>query len=314
MIMQTRDQKNTPSCLWMQAGVVKKKECHTQFQCPSCRFDKALRKVCLENKNLANKNRAKITPHVRTGSKRENLVFWKEKLSREPLSKRPCIHHMKGHIDFKACPKSYHCIDCEFDQYFQDQFKVHTMIQPVAYSDISGVRLPTGYYLHIGHTWLKIEDKHHVRIGMDDFAARLLGPPDQVRPLLMGKQLQRGKDAFTILRDGNAASFPSPVNGVITDTNKNIGKDTTLMNRSPYTDGWVLSAYCPDLKKDLKHLMFMDSATDFMNREVDQLYTFLEQETGLMAADGGSLGSDLYGNMPTMPWEKLLTLFFHPMP
>ena len=57
--------------------------------------------------------------------------------------------------------------------------------------------------------------------------------------------------------------------------------------------------------------MFLDSAIDFMNMEVKSLYTFLEQETGLMAADGGSLGSDLYGNIPGLSWERLLKHFMH---
>ena len=55
--------------------------------------------------------------------------------------------------------------------------------------------------------------------------------------------------------------------------------------------------------------MFMDSNKSFMNREVGRLYTFLEEETQLMAADGGRLGSDLFGNLPEISWDRLLKLF-----
>jgi len=47
-----------------------------------------------------------------------------------------------------------------------------------------------------------------------------------------------------------------------------------------------------------------------MNKEVDRLYAFLEEETQLMAADGGRLGSDLFGNLPEISWDRLLKLFF----
>jgi len=309
--------KNAPACLWMQAGVVKQKYCSTDFQCPTCRYDKALRKVCQSNKNQASRvleHSHALDPEKTIVSKKQSLMFWKDKLRMQPLSKRPCIHHMKGHIDFKTCPKSYHCIDCEFDQYFNDQFKVYTVIEPVAYSDISGVSLPVGYYLHKGHTWLKIEDKNHVRIGMDDFASRLLGTPDHIESLLMGKPAQRGHTVFSVFREGNKAGFPSPVSGVVTQVNANLRDHSGLINKEPYTDGWDLTLYCPDLRKDLKHLMFMDTAKSFMNNEVENLYEFLEQETGLMAADGGSLGSDLYGNLPDLSWNQLLRRFICQVP
>jgi glycine cleavage system H lipoate-binding protein len=303
--METRlQQQETPACLWMQAGVVRQKQCRAHYECRTCRFDTALRRVCLENKNLAAQGKP-------VQGKRGQIVYWKDKLRKQPLSRRPCIHTMKGSIDFKACPKSYHCIDCEFDQYFHDQFKVFTVMQPVGFEDISGVSLPVGYYLHKGHTWLKVEDKNNVRIGMDDFASRLLGTPDAVEGLLMGEQAVPGHNAFSIYRETNTASFPSPVNGVVTQVNPKLTREPGLLNQAPYTDGWILNIYCSNLRADLKKLLFMESATAFMNAEVETLYEFLEQETGLMAADGGSLGFDLYGNIPDLSWDGLLERFIY---
>ncbi len=305
--METKLQQKTPACLWMQAGVVRQKQCRLHYECNTCRFDKAMRNVCLENKDLAAQGKP-------VQGEKGQLVYWKDKLRKQPLSRRPCIHYMKGNIDFKTCPKSYHCIDCEFDQYFHDQFKVFTVMQPVGYEDISGVSLPVGYYLHKGHTWLKVEDKNNVRIGMDDFASRLLGTPDAIESLLMGEQVIQGCNAFSIYRETNKASFPSPVNGVITQVNPTLTHEPVLLSQAPYTDGWILNIYCSNLRADLKKLLFMDSATAFINAEVENLYEYLEQETGLMAADGGSLGFDLYGNMPDLSWEDLLKRFIHRVP
>lgn len=307
--MKIHLKNHSPACLWMQAGVVKKKECRLDFQCPSCRYDKALRKQCQENLDQADTNQTGLPATRHRSSKKRQLVFWKDKFRMQPLSRRPCIHHMKGQIDFKTCHKSYHCIDCEFDQYFQDQFKVYTMIEPVGYTDICGVNLPSGYYLHTGHTWLKIEDQNHVRIGLDDFASRLMGPPDKITPMLIGKTLDQGKQAFHVFKKGRKAVFPSPASGVITEINANLRKEPVLMNQAPYTDGWVIRLYCKNLRKELKELMFMDSAKAFMNHTVEDLYTFLEAETGLMAADGGSLGNDLYGNIPGPARERMLEQF-----
>lgn len=295
-------EKNTPACLWMQAGVVNKKKCHNDFLCSACRFDRALRKVCLENQENRKHGMA-------AEKKRDALVFWKEKLKKKPLAQRPCIHHMKGHINFKACNKAYNCLDCEFDQYFHDQFKVYTILKPVKFSDINGVFLPAGYYLHPGHTWLKIEDKNNVCIGIDDFASRILGEFTTIQTPLMGKQLFKGSDAIHAFRNQHKASFVSPVSGVITQINPRVGKNPELINHDPYVDGWIMRIYSPDLKNDLKQLMFMDTSKSFMDREVSALFDFLEQETQLAAADGGKLDSDLFGSLPGISWENLLDKF-----
>ncbi len=307
MQMETIHQKKVPACLWMQAGVVKKKSCIRDFSCTTCRFERALRKICHENDDYQKQGMV-------LKGKRGRLVFWQEKLKKHSLAKRPCIHHMKGHIDFKACTKAYNCIDCEFDQYFHDQFKVYTVLKPVRFNDFSGVSLPVGYYLHSGHTWVKIEDHNTIRIGIDDFASRVLGKFTTLKTPLMGKQIFQGKNAIHISRNGHKASFLSPVSGVITQINSQVSKNPGLINQKPYTDGWVLSLYCPNLKQDLKQLMFMDSNKLFMNKEVDRLYAFLEEETQVMAADGGRLGSDLFGNLPGISWERLLKLFIRKDP
>jgi glycine cleavage system H lipoate-binding protein len=300
--MKTYTKENSPACLWMQAGVVKEKKCFKEFDCVNCRFDLALTRVCRSNQALKSKG-------LPLEGKKAGLVFWKDKLKKNPLAKRPCIHHMKGYIGFKACPKVYHCIDCEFDQFFNDQFKVYTLLNPVQFDEISGISLPVGYYFSPGHTWIKIEDNGMVRMGIDDFAVRLLGWFDTLSTPLMGKKLIQGKPAVTLTRQGHEVSFIAPVNGVITEVNSHARKTPSLISKAPYTDGWILTLYCPDLKQDLKSLLFMASSKKFMNAAVSHLYGFLEEETQLHAADGGSLISDLYGNLPGVSWDALVKEF-----
>lgn len=295
-------QNTTPDCLWTQAGVVLKKKCHRDFACTGCRFEKVMAGVCRENEAMREKG---LVPD----GKRAGFVYWTDRLNKMPLAKRPCIHHMKGHIGFKICSRAYHCIDCEFEQYFYDQFKVHTVLKPVNYDDIHGISLPSGYYLHKGHTWVKIEDQGMVRIGIDDFAARLFGKFDRLNTPLIGKKLTQGKAALTLSREGHEVSFISPVNGVITEVNARISSTPGLINDAPYTDGWILLIYCPALKQDLKQLLFMDSSKGFMGETVSNLYEFLEEASGIKAADGGTLVSDIYGNLPEIPWQTLVEKF-----
>ncbi len=206
-----------PDCLWMQAGVVQQKECSLNFQCNTCDYDRELRHMCSENQKLREQGG---TPPGETGK----LIFWKDRLKNLPPSKRPCIHHMKGYIDFKTCHRNYQCINCDFDQYFNDQFTVYTVIKPVDFIDVSGIRIPVGYYLHKGHMWAKIEKDNEVRIGIDDFALRVLGTFDKFDIPLIGKHIRQGRQDIVATRGNHKAMFASPVNGIVTDVNRNINK------------------------------------------------------------------------------------------
>jgi glycine cleavage system H lipoate-binding protein len=295
--------KNPSACIWMQAGVVFLKDCHQDFNCSECQFDRALRRASRENEELREQG---ITPSGRKGK----IVFWKEKLKKKSPAKRPCIHSMRRHIDFKACHREYNCINCDFDQYFNDQYKVYTVVKPIDFKDVHGVHLPGGYYLHKGHTWAKIESDNEVRIGLDEFALKLLGRLDKIEAPLVGKMVAQGQGNIIGYRGENTVAFASPVNGVVTAINAGLRKKGYIAGKDPYTDGWVMRVHCKTLRNDLKHLFFMDEAESFVNNEIEKLYAILEQETGLMAADGGNLGDDIFGNAPSLSWNRLVSLFF----
>ncbi|MDQ1331456.1 MAG: Glycine cleavage system protein, partial [Thermodesulfobacteriota bacterium] len=278
-------------CLWMQAGVVRSKYCSSFYDCTSCRFDRAMMRAVDENRSMPEKGGSR-------GKKRKNIVHWIEKLQETPPSKRPCIHHMKGRIDFKNCGHDYRCANCEFDQYFYDQYSVHALVNPVDLLNVEGFRIPQGYYIHKGHAWIKIEEGSSVRIGLDDFALRLLGPLDCVEAPLTGKRMKQSDSQIVIKRGGKKANILSPVSGVVTDVNPRLREEGSLANKNPYTDGWFLRLHSENLRKELKDLFIGSETKAFMEKEVGLLYNVIEESGGLLNTDGGLLGEDIYGNMP----------------
>lgn len=199
-------------CLWMQAGVVKRKDCLKRFECAACRFDRAMVHAAEENWRI-------LSAGGKTDQRKSGIVFWKDMLRQRPLAMRPCVHHMKKRIEFRLCNHDYRCSDCEFDQFFMDQFAVHTVVRPVGFLDVEGFALPQGYYLHPGHAWTKLEDGGDVRVGIDDFAMRLFGPFDGIASPLVGKDVTAGEPAMRVRRADRTAVFLSPVSGVVTSIN-----------------------------------------------------------------------------------------------
>lgn len=296
--------ENSHPCIWMQAGVVRRKFCEIDYHCEACRFDRAMRRTARENNQLRQKGEI-------SKGKSGRIVYWKDRLRELPAWKQPCLHHMKGRIDFRACTHDYQCGNCEFDQYFSDQYTVHAVVRPVDVLDVKGFKLPHGYYLHRGHTWVKIEEGSTVRIGLDDFALRLLGPLDRVEAPLMGKKVEQDRDDILLSRSSNTARVQSPISGVVTDINPELREKGNLANQDPYTRGWVMRLHSDNLRRDLKNLMIGEQAGEYLDDEIDRLYRVIEEEAGPLAADGGYLGDDIFGNLPKTSWQKLTRLFLH---
>lgn len=295
------DSKARP-CIWMKAGVVSRRLCNSRYDCAACRFDRALRRV-------ANENRRQRHQGQPTAGKRGRIVSWREKLRELPTGKRPCLHSLKERIDFRACLHDYLCGNCEFDQYFNDQFTVYAVVRPVDVLDIHGVRLPQGYYLHRGHCWVKLEENGEVRVGLDDFALRVLGPFGRIEAPLIGKEMRQSAAAIDVQRGDYAARVLAPVEGIVTEINPKLRDQGDRAAADPYGEGWVLRAYAPRLRDDLRALMIGDEARDFLDSEIAQLHQLIEEKAGPLATDGGQLASDIFGHMPQLGWQTLVGAF-----
>jgi glycine cleavage system H lipoate-binding protein len=226
-----------------------------------------------------------------------------------PPSQRPCLHHLKGRIPFKPCTNDYFCGNCEFDQYFYDEYAVHAVVRPVEVMEVEGFRVPQGYYLHSGHAWVKIEEGSSVRIGIDDFALRLLGSLDRVEAPLLGKAVKQGAPHVAVSRGEHQANLLSPLSGVVTAVNPKLREQGNLANQDPYTEGWVMTLHPQDLRKEIKGLMIAEESARFLEQEVDQLHHLIEEVSAPLAADGGYLGKDVFGAMPQLGWERLIRSF-----
>ena len=44
-------------------------------------------------------------------------------------------------------------------------------------TEVFGFQVPiTNYYSHPGHTWVLLENESQVRVGLDDFSQKIMGP------------------------------------------------------------------------------------------------------------------------------------------
>jgi glycine cleavage system H lipoate-binding protein len=174
---------------------------------------------------------------------------------------------------------------------------------------VKGFDVPLGYYFHNGHTWARIESGGFVRIGMDDFALKLLGEADGFDLPLMGKELDQGSVGWGLKRGVNTADVLSPVGGVIVDVNAKVRENASTTNREPYESGWLFTVRPPDVKESVNTLMVNEQTVGWIGEEVSALVSMVEQVAGPLAADGGHLAGDIYGALPELGWKSLTRRF-----
>ena len=113
---------------------------------------------------------------------------------------------------------------------------------------VSGFRVPEHLRYHPGHTWALPESPTQVRIGMDEFAAKLVGKIERVALPQRGQWIRQGQKIWTIFRDGKSIDMLSPIEGQVTDINEAAVRDPEPARKDPYSDGWLVTVNSPTQK------------------------------------------------------------------
>ena len=175
---------------------------------------------------------------------------------------------------------------------------------------VSGFELPENRRYHQGHTWALQESPTLVRVGIDDFGARLVGKIDEITLPKRGQWIRQGQKFATLVRDGQKAELVSPVEGEVTSVNESLLSDAALLNSDPYGQGWFVSVISPDLAISFRNLLNGSLAHRWMAEASSRLQTQIPALAGAVAQDGGIAVHDLTVQMPTTKWAEITREFF----
>jgi glycine cleavage system H protein len=175
---------------------------------------------------------------------------------------------------------------------------------------VAGFKLPEHLLYHPGHTWALAESPNLVRVGLDDFAARLLGKIPSIVLPPRGRWIRQGQPLATVFRDGVETKLVSPIEGVIADVNEPVRKDPSLALQDPYGEGWLISVQSPDARTNFRNLLSGEVARRWMEEAADRLRARLPALAGAVAQDGGLAVENLTEQLPDPNWEKITREFF----
>ncbi|GAA1395874.1 glycine cleavage system protein GcvH [Luteococcus peritonei] len=89
------------------------------------------------------------------------------------------------------------------------------------------------------HEWVRSGNGATVRVGITDYAAEALGDIVYVSLPTVGEEVAKGDACGELESTKSVSDVYTPVGGVITAVNENLGDAPETVNSDPYGDGWL---------------------------------------------------------------------------
>lgn len=172
-------------------------------------------------------------------------------------------------------------------------------------------RLPAeGVYFHQGHSWAAPEGGEVVRVGMDDFAQKLLGKIDAIKFPQVGSQVTQGEKGWSLLVGSKSIDMISPVDGKILDINENLLSSPESISKDPYGQSWLMKVQAPKISSNLKNLLSADLARKWMEGVKENLLARMNYNLGAVYQDGGVPVDGIARNLDPERWDEIVKEFF----
>lgn len=165
-------------------------------------------------------------------------------------------------------------------------------------------RLPERALFHPGHTWALASGPRRWRVGLDDYAQKVLGGAQSVALPEVGARLDHGS-AWALDVDGRRFDLPTPIAGRVVARNEAAVRRPELINGDPYGAGWLLEIEARRFGSGMGSLLRGGRAKEWLARAEDALRLRMSPEVGAVLQDGGVPVSGIARALSEDEWEAL---------
>ena len=179
------------------------------------------------------------------------------------------------------------------------------------------VIIPKGLYFGKTHSWAFMKKNGSVKIGIDDFLQHITGTITRVELKRAGETVKKGELLMSIIRKGKLLNIYSPISGTITEVNENLEYNSSLLNSSPYSEGWVYLIEPLNWGLEIQYLLIAEKYKEALKDEFTRLkdfFTSLIKANSLDFAyvtmqDGGELTDNPLAELEPEVWDDFQTKF-----
>lgn len=183
--------------------------------------------------------------------------------------------------------------------------------------DENSIIAPKGLYFDKTHTWAFMEKDGMVKIGIDDFLQHITGTISRIRMKEPGEMVRKGEKILTIIKDGKQLNIYSPISGTIREQNQKLSSDSSIINSSPFADGWVYTIEPKNWLREIQFLFMGENYKDWLQDEFARLKDFFATSmkssqtvyAHIVLQDGGELTDNVLADFGPEVWEDFQTKF-----
>ena len=174
--------------------------------------------------------------------------------------------------------------------------------------------LADGYHFHPGHSWVAVAvaaaDGDVVTVGLDDFAAQLVGAPDGLELPAVGTSVRQGERGWAVRAGERTLPMISPVEGTVVAVNQAVLDSPRRAAEDPYGEGWLLKVKAPNLLASLRNLLSGELASVWMRHTAERLRRLPAAGLGVVMPDGGMPVRGFGRALAPEEWDAVVSEFF----
>ncbi|HQF43462.1 MAG TPA: response regulator [Ignavibacteriaceae bacterium] len=193
--------------------------------------------------------------------------------------------------------------------------KVHITHLPASDDFIQGeFSIPGGVFIAKNHTWVSMNQEGIAKVGIDDFAQKLIGKVSSLELPNLGMTIKAGQPLFTIKQGNRTVTFSSPVSGKVAQVNTLLQDNLDALEVTPYERNWVCALDAENLDNEIKEMTIGKSAVTFFQDDIEKFKTMFmellksEKKSDEYLEDGLFIGQ--LGDLTDVNWNKIIAEFF----
>jgi CheY-like chemotaxis protein/glycine cleavage system H lipoate-binding protein len=193
--------------------------------------------------------------------------------------------------------------------------KVHITNVPASDDFTQGeFAIPGGVFISKNHTWVSMNQAGIAKIGIDDFAKKLIGRVYSVELPNLGMNVKAGQPLFTIKQGNRSITFNSPVSGKVSQINTILKDNIDALDVTPYERNWVCALDAENLDNEIKEMHIGKSAVSFFQEDIEKFKSVFteimksEKKGDEYLEEGLFIGQ--LEKLNDVNWNKVIAEFF----
>lgn len=194
--------------------------------------------------------------------------------------------------------------------------KVHISHLPEAeYFHKAEFAIPGGVFISPNHCWVSMEQDGSAKVGIDDFAKKLIGKIDDIELPNLGMNVKTGQPLFTVKQGNRSVIFISPVSGQVSSVNLLLKEDLESLDVTPYERNWFCVIDAENMDSEIPNLKIGKAAVAFFQEDIE---SFRSQVSKILKQKNVEYPEkhtdDLYigvlESLDDIEWDKVTDQFF----